>query len=295
VLTCHSSALVRQGASRLKDREEMSTPAPSRDPRRLLATLERLLAITAPTLRDTLQDASDALAEALQAEKTDAFLYDRASDSLVALGTSQTPLGQRQRALGLHRQPLSQGGSAVWTYTTHHPHHQGHADQDPWELQGVVEDLGVRSQISTPLVVAGESRGVLQACSTQRDWFAPHDLHFLTAVAHWLGLVVQRSELAERATTQAALAGSLLTVPQVQALLAHERQAAQDALGADPDGPDAPWKAHLVRWRMRQMEAQARETEQALAILQACDWPGVLSTERASLAKGYGRGFGQGN
>ena len=26
-----------------------------------------------------------------------------------------------------------------------------------------------------------------------------------------------------------------------------------------------------------------------------CDWPGVLSTERASLAKGYGRGFGHGN
>ncbi len=242
----------------------MSAPASGRDPARLLAILERLLAITAPTLQDTLQEASDALAEALRAEKTDAFLYNRASDSLVALSTSRTPLGQRQHALGLHRQPLSQGGSAVWTFTTHHPSHQGHADQDPWELRGVVEDLGVRSQISTPFVVAGESRGVLQACSTQSDWFTLHDLHFLTAVAHWLGLVAQRSELAERAS---ALSGSLLTVPQVQALIEHERQAIRDAL--DEDGPAAPWKARLVRWTMRQMETQAQETEQAMAVLQA--------------------------
>ncbi len=133
-------------------RRDEHPPAPSRDPRRLLATLERLLAITAPTLRDTLQDASDALAEALQAEKTDAFLYDRASDSLVALGTSQTPLGQRQRALALHRQPLSQGGSAVWTYTMHH---QQHADSGKARLQGWAQDTAGQV-LAAPEVYTGE-------------------------------------------------------------------------------------------------------------------------------------------
>ena len=37
---------------------------------------------------------------AIGADKSDVFLYKAASNSLVALGTSDTPLGHRQRELG---------------------------------------------------------------------------------------------------------------------------------------------------------------------------------------------------
>ena len=60
---------------------------------RLLETLQRLLALAAPELRSTLDQASTWVAEAVDAEKVDVFLYQAEKESLVALGTSDTPLG----------------------------------------------------------------------------------------------------------------------------------------------------------------------------------------------------------
>lgn len=83
----------------------------------LLAVLERLLAISAPSLQDTPQEASDLLSEALHAEKTDAFVYERDTDLLVAVGTSHTPLGCRQHEVGLQRLPLGTAGRTGWVFT----------------------------------------------------------------------------------------------------------------------------------------------------------------------------------
>ncbi len=83
---------------------------------KLLLTLEQLLAIEATSLDSALGQASTLIAEALDSEKSDIFLYHPATDSLVARGTSNAPMGLRQQQLGLDHEPLTNGGRAVWVF-----------------------------------------------------------------------------------------------------------------------------------------------------------------------------------
>src|SRR3954452_13781432 len=95
---------------------------------RLLVMLQRLLAIREPELRPALDEASTLIAETFGADKVDVFVYQPDADSLVALGTSMTLMGETQRALGLNRLPLSNGGRAAWSFRTGEPYVTGHAD-----------------------------------------------------------------------------------------------------------------------------------------------------------------------
>ena len=156
---------------------------------RLLETLQRLLAIQAPELRPALNQASDLVAQTLGAEKVDVLLYEAAKDSLVAMGTSDTPMGRRQHELGLDRVPIANGGAQVRVFQTGEPYLTGHADQDPEQPRGIVEGLGVRSQLDVPLDVGGARRGILSAMSAIPDRFSERDLGFLAAVATWVGML----------------------------------------------------------------------------------------------------------
>jgi len=174
---------------------------------RLFETLLRLHGIASPELQPALDEASNLVAEALDADKVDIFLHEAASDSLVALGTSQTPMGCRQHELGLNRLPLANGGRSVAVYLTGEPYLQQRADEDPMELPAMIERLGVRSGILTPLDVGQQRRGVLQAVSAVPDRFSERDLRFLTAVAGWVGMLTHRAELAEDLAGRARLQG----------------------------------------------------------------------------------------
>src|SRR3954470_6774595 len=88
---------------------------------RLFDTLVCLHGIASPELRPALDQASNLVADALDADKVDVFVHEAASDSLVALGTSQTPMGRRHHELGLDRLPLANGGRAVIVYQTGEP------------------------------------------------------------------------------------------------------------------------------------------------------------------------------
>lgn len=165
---------------------------------RLLETLQRLLVIPSPELSPTLDQASTLVSEVLGADKVDVFLYDAGSDTLVAMGTSDTPMGRRQHELGLNRQPLSNDGPAARVFRTGESRVTGAADQDPDELRGVIEGLGVRSEIDVPLEVNGQRRGVLQADSSEPDRFGERDVRFLEAVAGWIGVLTHRAELIEQ-------------------------------------------------------------------------------------------------
>src|SRR3954463_2103798 len=123
---------------------------------RLLITLEQLLAIDATNLKSALEQATDLLAEALHAEKVDAFLFDPNKEIFVAVGTSNTPMGAHQRQIGLDIVPLANGGSEAFVFQTGKSYPPGHADQDPRVPRGVTEVLGVRSLIVSPLIVNGE-------------------------------------------------------------------------------------------------------------------------------------------
>src|SRR5918998_6861381 len=171
---------------------------------RQFRTLERLLAIQATDLKAALTEASQLVAWVLSADKVDVFLHDPTIETLVAVGTSDTPMGRQQHALGLNRLPLANGGRAVEVYQTGRPHRNGRVDQDPGELLGVREALGVRSTLAVPLDVAGARRGVLQACSGQPERFDEGDLAFLAAVAGWVGMAAHRAELVEHPTPEAA-------------------------------------------------------------------------------------------
>src|SRR5688572_7189004 len=147
---------------------------------RLLETLQRLLSIQTPELRPSLDQASDLVATALNADKVDVFLYEAESDSLVAMGTSDTEMGHAQHRAGLNRQPVANNGPAVAVFQTGEPYLNGAADQDPDQLKGMVRRLEVCSELDVPLDVNGQRRGIVQADSRQRDFFNQRDLHFLT-------------------------------------------------------------------------------------------------------------------
>lgn len=174
---------------------------------RLFDTLVRLHGIVCPELRPALNQAATLVADALDADKVDVFIYKPASDSLVALGTSQTPMGRRQHELGLDRLPLTNGGRSVVVYRTGEPCLQRRTDEDPDELPGMVEGLGVRSGIVTPLDVGQQRRGVVQVVSAVPDRFCERDLRFLGAVAGWVGMLTHRAELSEELARQARRQG----------------------------------------------------------------------------------------
>jgi DNA-binding CsgD family transcriptional regulator len=178
------------------------------DDGRLLDTLVRLHGIVSPELRPALDQAANLVAEALDAPKVDVFLHEAASDSLVALGTSRTPMGRRQHELGLDRLPLANGGRTVAVYLCGEPCLQRRTDEDSEELRGVIESLGVRSGILTPLDVGQQRRGVVQVVADVPDRFSERDLRFLTAVAGWVGMLTHRTELAEELARRAHRRGN---------------------------------------------------------------------------------------
>jgi two-component system OmpR family sensor kinase len=138
---------------------------------RLLETLQRLLGIQSPELRPALDQASSLVAEALGADKVDVFLHDADSDSLVAIGTSDTPMGREQHRAGLNRQPIANNGPAVTVFQTGVPYLNGQTDQDPEQPRGMIQRLGIRSEMDVPLDVDGQRRGIVQADSQQLDFF----------------------------------------------------------------------------------------------------------------------------
>ena len=188
----------------------------------LLHTLEQLLAIDATELRSALDRASDLLVPALRANKVDVFIYDPAADTLAAYGTSHTPLGQKQKALGLDRLPVSNGGRTVEVYLTGSPYMTGRAHEDPVVLKGLREGLGVRSMIVVPLDVNNERRGVVTINSVSEDLYTEADLRFLEAVSHWLAAIIHRTELAAQIRQHAVDEARRATAEQLVTVLAHD-------------------------------------------------------------------------
>ena len=189
---------------------------------KLLATLGQLLAIQATTVKPALDTASTLIADALSADKVDTFLYDAATHTLVAAGTSITPMGRQQIALGLNRLPLANGGRAAEVFQTGRVYYNGQVDTDLQELRGIREGLGIRSQLSVPLSINGARRGVLQADSAQPHAFSAEDAQFLEAVAHWVGMLIQRAELVEQLTREATQEARRLVAEELVTILAHD-------------------------------------------------------------------------
>jgi two-component system OmpR family sensor kinase len=189
---------------------------------RLLTMLERLLELPATEVNTTLNQTAQLVAEVLAADKVDVFFHESANETLVALGTSDTPLGRRQRAIGMDRLPLANGGRTVEVFLSGTSYLTGHADQDPDELVGIRVGLGVRSEIATVFQVHAQHRGVLLAVSGTPDYFSQQDLHFLEAVARWIGIVLHRAELIEQMRHEAVEQGRRLAAEELLTIMAHD-------------------------------------------------------------------------
>lgn len=192
----------------------------SRD--RLLPTLERLLSIDGTNVKSTLDQTSDLIAAAISADKSDTFLYEPSTETLVAVGTSHTPMGERQRQIGLDRLPIANGGPEVAVFHSGECYLTGHADEDPTIPLGLTRTLGIRSTMIVPVYVGGERRGVIQACSAQPDAFTEDDLTFLDAVAHWVGALTHRAELVERIAQDATAQARQVVAEELVTVLAHD-------------------------------------------------------------------------
>lgn len=206
--------------------ERTVEPLQAHDPEnhhpKLLATLGQLLAIQTTAIKPALDTASTLIAEALQADKVDTFLYDSTKQTLVAVGTSVTPMGQYQRAVGLDRLALANGGRTVEVFQTGQVYHNGRVDTDMEELRGIRVTLGVHSEIAVPLVIDGVRRGVLQADAARPHAFSEADAYFLQAVAHWVGMIIQRAELVEQLTREATQTARRLVAEELVTVLAHD-------------------------------------------------------------------------
>ena len=95
---------------------------------RLLTTLEGLLELPATDVKATLDQATSLIAEVLTADKVDLFFHDWATETLVALGTSLTPMGRKQHAIAMDRLPLANGGRTVEVFLTGTSYLTHHAD-----------------------------------------------------------------------------------------------------------------------------------------------------------------------
>ena len=172
---------------------------------RALAVLEQLLALDALDLQSAFELAAHGLCAVLHADKVDVFV--REDDQLVAVGTSDTPMGRRERELGLDRLPLERCGRIGQVYTARCSFLSPRSDQDPAELPELVEQLGIRSSMGAPLVAGDEALGALLVTSGEPEAFDAADLRFLEAIAGWIGLVGHRAALVEQLASRAAQEG----------------------------------------------------------------------------------------
>lgn len=189
---------------------------------RYLDVLEALLRIPVGNLRSTLSHVGDVVAGATGADKIDVFLYDPARDSLVAMGTSTQPLSALQRQLGLDVLQISNGGRVVHVYRTGETFLTGQLDQDPEELKGIKEALGIRSKLGVPLEFGGQRRGMMMLASTQPDYFKRDDVPFAESLSRWVGILAHRAELAEQMARNAAEQGRRAGAEELVTVLAHD-------------------------------------------------------------------------
>lgn len=189
---------------------------------RLLTTLERLLEIEATEVKSALDQASDLLSEALASDKVDAFLHEVESDSLVAVGTSNTVMGRRQHEMGLDRLALANRDRTAEVFQSGTPYVTGRADQDEGVLRGITDGLGVRSINAVPLQIGGDRRGVLSATSSSPEMFTQDDLNFLKAVGRLVGMLVHRAELVEAITRDAGEQAKRVAAEELVTVLAHD-------------------------------------------------------------------------
>ncbi len=137
-----------------------------------LTLLQNMLAIPATNKKSALDRAGQLVGEAFQVDKVDVLVYDPSIETLVAIGTNDTPMSQKERAIGMDRLPIVNGGRIPEVFQTGNSYLNGRVDEDMGVLPGFREGLGIRSMVAVTIDVNGERRGCLTLSSTEQDMFS---------------------------------------------------------------------------------------------------------------------------
>src|SRR5256714_10714262 len=122
----------------------------------------------------------------------------------------------------MDRLSLANRGRTVEVFLTGTSFLTDHADQDPGVLVGVKVGLGVKSMIAAVFEAKTLRRGVLLAVSSAPEFFSEQDLHFLEAIAQWVGIVIHRAELIERLKQEAMEQGRRLASEELLTVIAQD-------------------------------------------------------------------------
>jgi signal transduction histidine kinase len=236
-------------------------------PQRLLELLEALLRLPAGDMKATLEHVGNLIAGATGADKIDAFLYDAARDSLVAVGTSTQPLSALQRQLGLDVLQISNGGRVVHVYKTGETFMTGRLDQDEAELPGVKQALKIKSKLGVPLDIGGKRRGMIMIASLKPDFFTAEDARFAESVAHWAGIVAHRAELAEQIGRNAAAQARRSAAEELVTILAHDLRNLLGPLGLRLEVLRARAQGPQREEDRRDIDASARTLDRLAALV----------------------------
>jgi signal transduction histidine kinase len=117
---------------------------------------------------------------------------------------------------------LVDGGHLAEVFLTGIPYFTGQAEQNSEELVGMKVGPEMKSEIATIFEVETQHRGVLVATSSLPEFFSEQDLHFLQAVARWVGIVIHRAELERRMRQEAVEQGRRLAAEELLTIMAHD-------------------------------------------------------------------------
>jgi len=165
-------------------------------------TFEQLLGLNLGAVETALDRVAAVLLHALEVDQIDVFAFEAASDSLVMVATSSTPIGRWRCGTPMRRLALAYGGPVVEAFRSDRPFIAGKAAPDLAEVKTPLTDLDAVTYMVCPIRVDGMRLGVIRAASTRANHFSRADLSFLTAVGRWLGLVLDRADMLRRRDAQ---------------------------------------------------------------------------------------------
>lgn len=138
---------------------------------------------------------TDQLCAIMQAEVASILLHSAATDELISLGISDTPLGRLQRESGRDHIPLATSGPLLQVFQSGMPILIDDG-REVGELP-MLESASIQSLLIVPLRVEQESQGVVVLASTRADAFSDDDLSFITFISVRLGYALRHKMLAD--------------------------------------------------------------------------------------------------
>lgn len=161
--------------------------------------LHTIATMPAPEATEELaQTIANQLCAITLAEVASILLHSAATDELIALGISDTPLGHVQRESGRDHLPLATSGPLLRVFQSGAPALIT-SERELSELP-MLESARIQTLLLVPLRVEQESQGLIVLASPRADAFSDDDLSFITFISARLSYALRHKTLADEIT-----------------------------------------------------------------------------------------------